>query len=643
MKAKVVKDILLIGHSFIYLAALASLYWQIPGLYGEKGLIPVASKLSCNESSCQSYRNGVNILPVVINFFRIAPSYALQVIVLLGMAVASFSIMFNFARNTITYLFLFVVYSTAIQVGDVFLRFQWDSLLIESGAICILIAPLPFMGPSPADNISLYLMRWLVFRLMYASGVVKLTSHCPLWWDLAALDVHFESQCVPTWISYYIHMFPKWLKHLSTALTFYIEIILPPLFLLPFKYARYFSFGPQILLMGMIMATGNYNFFNLLISIECVAILVDSDEFRFSTKGMYPRFERSLTRLGTLISAVLIVSTICFFVYYFNIGIDGFKIVSSIAFTTQQFDEFVEESTIWLLYIGVIGFVAEVIAAVLRYFTEIHESKLHSLLHLVYIIITATFFFSISTVSFVVISNRAQVQIPTVVKHMHHYSESYELTHSYGLFRRMTGLHGRPEVILEGSYELNGSWIMFDFYSKPGKLNERPRFVLPHQPRLDWQMWFAALGTYHNNAFFLSLAYHLLRNNSEVTYLMKKYPFEEKLPNFIRADLYLYHYTKINLMDEWPKDYWRRDFQQKYMPSITREDTKLSDYLHQNGFVLKKQFTLKNQNFDLEKKLRTLHGLVRTLNPTAFVDSVILAHAVLFVAYIKFRKVTVIE
>ncbi|CAG9537807.1 unnamed protein product [Cercopithifilaria johnstoni] len=643
MKARIVKDILLIGHSFIYLAALASLYWQIPGLYGEKGLIPVASKLSCDKSSCQSYQNGVNILPIVIKFFRIAPSYALQVVILFGLAIASFSIIFNFMRNTITYVFLFVVYSTAIQVGDVFLRFQWDSLLIESGALCILIAPLPFVGSSPADNISLYLMRWLVFRLMYASGVVKLTSHCPLWWDLAALDVHFESQCVPTWISYYVHMLPKWFKHLSTALTLYIEIILPPLFLLPLKYARYFSFGPQILLMALIMATGNYNFFNLLISIECIAILVDSDEFKFSTRGIYPRFERLLTRLGTLISAVLIALSLCFFVYYFNVGIDGFKIVSSIAFTAQQFDEFVEESTVWLLYIGVIGFVAEVITAILRYFTEIHESKLLSLLHLVYIIIIATFFFSISTVSFVVISYRAQEQIPTVVKYMHHYSQSYELTHSYGLFRRMTGLHGRPEIILEGSYELNGSWTMFDFISKPGKLNGRPQFVLPHQPRLDWQMWFAALGTYHNNAFFLSLAYHLLRNNSEVTYLMKKYPFESKLPNFIRANLYLYHYTKINLKDEWPKDYWRRDFQQKYMPPITREDTKLSDYLHRNGFVLKEQFTIKNQNFDLENKLQTLHGLIRTLVPTTFVDSVILAHVVLFVTYTKFRKVTVIQ
>lgn len=122
--------------------------------------------------------------------------------------------------------------------------------------------------------------------------------------------------------------------------------------------------------------------------------------------------------------------------------------------------------------------------------------------------------------------------------------------------------------------------------------------------------------------------------------------------------------------DKWPKDYWRRDFQQKYLPFITRSDTKLSDYLQQNGFVLKvishtvlctvyfrwwilkslernksfqKQFTLENQNFNLENKLQTLHGLIRTLNPTTFVDSIILAHIILFVAYTKFKKVTVAQ
>uniref|UniRef100_A0A915PR74 Lipase maturation factor n=1 Tax=Setaria digitata TaxID=48799 RepID=A0A915PR74_9BILA len=502
MKARVAKDILLIGHSFIYLAALVSLYWQIPGmkylsfcgldsefhgcrfipesvefikrLYGEKGLVPVASKLSCDRLSCRSFRNGINILPLVTNFFCIAPSYALQVIVLFGIALDSISIMSELARNAITYLVLFIIYSTAIQVGDVFLWFQWDTLLIESGAICILIAPLPFVGSSPADNVSLYLMRWLLFRLMYSSGVVKLTSHCPLWWDLAA------------------------------------------------------------------------------------------------TKGMFPRFQRLVTYLGTAMSAVLITSTLYFFIRCFNIGIDGFKIVSSIAFSKQQFEEFVEESTVWLLYIGVIGFTTEVIAATVR----------------------------------------------------------------------MTGLYGRPEVIVEGSYEPNGPWIMFEFYSKPGRLDERPRFVLPHQPRLDWQMWFAALGSYQNNPFFLSLIYHLLRNNSEVTYLMKKYPFEAKLPNFIRANLYLYHYTNFNEKSGWTKDYWRRDFQEEYMPSVTREDTGLSNYLHRNGFVLEEQFRLQNQDFALESKLQTLHNFVRTLNPTTFVDSVILAHAVLFIVYMKFKQLT---
>ncbi|VDN29152.1 unnamed protein product [Gongylonema pulchrum] len=333
MRSERAKEVILIGHSFIYLIALSSLYWQIP-----------------DGTLCRALRYGVNILPNIVNFLRIAPSYALQVVVLFGIVLASLSIIFHSMRNAVTYLALFVIYSTAFQVGDVFLWFQWDTLLLESGALCILLAPLPFIGPSPADNLSLFLMRWLIFRLMYASGIVKLTSRCNLWWNLAvskcatqmyiipsqigfsALDVHFESQCIPTWIAYYAHMVPKWFKHLSTALTFYIEIILPPLFLVPLKYARYFSFYPQILLMCLIMATGNYNFFNILISVQCFAIIVDSDEYKFSTKGCSGRYEQLVSRVGAALSLLLSAVTVYLFVHYFNIGIDGFKVTSSIGY-----------------------------------------------------------------------------------------------------------------------------------------------------------------------------------------------------------------------------------------------------------------------------------------------------------------------
>ena len=85
----------------------------------------------------------------------------------------------------------------------------------------------------------------------------------------------------------------------------------------------------------------------------------------------------------------------------------------------------------------------------------------------------------------------------------HVFSEAYStvqdksLTNSYGLFRRMTGVEARPEVVLEASGDML-SWQEVNFRYKPGDPYRELPVIAPHQPRLDWQMWFAALGSYHH-------------------------------------------------------------------------------------------------------------------------------------------------
>ena len=74
----------------------------------------------------------------------------------------------------------------------------------------------------------------------------------------------------------------------------------------------------------------------------------------------------------------------------------------------------------------------------------------------------------------------------------------------------MTGVGGRPEVILEGADSVHGPWLEYEFLYKPGNVSLAPQYMLPHQPRLDWQMWFAALGSYQHNPWLLSLVYRLL-------------------------------------------------------------------------------------------------------------------------------------
>src|SRR5205085_7504017 len=87
--------------------------------------------------------------------------------------------------------------------------------------------------------------------------------------------------------------------------------------------------------------------------------------------------------------------------------------------------------------------------------------------------------------------------------------EPFRSINSYGLFAVMTTT--RPEIIIEGSNDRN-RWLAYQFKYKPGDLKEKPRFVAPHQPRLDWQMWFAALGDYRQNPWFNNLLYRLSQN-----------------------------------------------------------------------------------------------------------------------------------
>ena len=74
---------------------------------------------------------------------------------------------------------------------------------------------------------TIWLVRWLVFRLMFESGIVKLTSQDPTWWHLSALDFHYETQPLPAWTSWYVHQLPAWFHRLSVGFMFYVELVAP--------------------------------------------------------------------------------------------------------------------------------------------------------------------------------------------------------------------------------------------------------------------------------------------------------------------------------------------------------------------------------------------------------------------------------
>jgi hypothetical protein len=128
----------------------------------------------------------------------------------------------------------------------------------------------------------------------------------------------------------------------------------------------------------------------------------------------------------------------------------------------------------------------------------------------------------------------------------------------------------RPEIILEGSND-GRNWKEYEFKYKPGDLKRRPEFVAPYQPRLDWQMWFAALDSPRRNEWILRLVFCLLQNDPPVLALLGPIPFPASPPKYIRAQLYEYHFTNFpthRATGQW----WRRQLLRPYLPPLSLED-----------------------------------------------------------------------
>ncbi|HYJ06353.1 MAG TPA: lipase maturation factor family protein [Chthoniobacterales bacterium] len=163
---------------------------------------------------------------------------------------------------------------------------------------------------------------------------------------------------------------------------------------------------------------------------------------------------------------------------------------------------------------------------------------------------------------------RPQAEWPRPIAALQSCFEPFRIVNGYGLFRVMT--KSRPEIIVEGSAD-GIEWLPYEFRWKPGALDKAPQWAAPHQPRLDWQMWFAALGNYRRNPWFVSFLERLLRNQPEVTRLLVRNPFPNDPPRYVRARMYEYRFT--NSSDHRATGaWWKREERENYLPAISLEN-----------------------------------------------------------------------
>src|SRR6266576_2739107 len=160
---------------------------------------------------------------------------------------------------------------------------------------------------------------------------------------------------------------------------------------------------------------------------------------------------------------------------------------------------------------------------------------------------------------------KTDAQWPRRLAFAYEHLEPFRIVNGYGLFRVMT--KDRREIVIEGSAD-GIDWLPYEFRWKPGAVNRAPGWCAPHQPRLDWQMWFAALGTPEQNPWFIRLAICLLEGKPAVTRLFAHDPFPNQPPRYVRAILYRYRFTTAKEHRQ-TGAWWERQELGEYLPAVS--------------------------------------------------------------------------
>ena len=502
-----------------YLIAFASLWVQMDGLVGSNGVSPLNQFLPAVYE-----RFGPTAYSLLFTLCWVDSSNGFLHFLSGGGVVLSLLLILGIAP-ALSLVVLFVFYLSLTIAGQTFLSFQWDILLLETGFLSIFLAPwrlwprrssveaavsaasnFPPAGDTPAATVAttqsrqqeppvsragLFLLKFLLFKLMLMSGVVKLTSGDDCWWNLTALDYHYWSQPLPTVFGWWADKSPEWFKHFSVAFCLVVEII-APFFIWAPRRPRLIAAGLMIFLQIAIALTGNYCFFNLLTIALCL-LLIDNSVVRAPQSREALRHTRRAPRGRALPDQLRSYATIAVIILTLPINV-------------------------WLIFTAF----------------------------------------------------RPDADWPRPLVAIYGRLQSFRIVNGYGLFRVMT--KDRDEIVIEGSAD-GIDWLPYEFKWKPGDVMRAPGWCAPHQPRLDWQMWFAALGSYRENPWFGRLIVRLLQGSRDVNQLLAKNPFPHDPPRYLRAMFYRYRFTTLRERRE-TGAWWKREQLREYLPTVSADQVR---------------------------------------------------------------------
>ena len=452
-----------------YLVAFVSLAVQVTGLVGADGILPAGLYLDRLRESYggQAYR----LFPTLL--WLSSSDLALRGLCWLGAALATLLIA-GIAPLCVLPL-LWVSYLSLTIGGQTFLAFQWDTLLLETGLLACFYAPRglwpTLTAERPPSPVARWLLWWLLFRLMFLSGITKVASGDPTWADWTALSYHYATQPLPLWTGWYAHQLPVWIHRLSAGGMFVVELLLPWAILVPTRWhrARLGACAGLVLLQVGVGVTGNYGFFSILAVVLCLTLVDDRPWARVlpcRLVAQVPIVERDRPPRAGWRGSLTAVGAMALF------ALGGLTFAREIASTVER-------------------------------------------------------------------SGRPSLELswsdPLVG-----WVQPFRSVNGYGLFRVMTV--ERPEIVIQGSPD-GLEWTEWDLRWKPGDPDRRPGLVAPHQPRLDWQLWFAALDPRGAGYWLSPLMTRLLEGAPAVRALVGDAAFADAPPRYLRLAYYDYRFT----------------------------------------------------------------------------------------------------
>ena len=502
----------------IYLSAFFSLVFQIRGLIGPAGILPAADYLQTISHSLGPLAR-LWYAPTLLWISAANP--ALTALCWIGMAASTLVVLNLWPRASL--LLCFLCFLSVVAAAQDFSGYQSDGMLLEAGFLSLFLAPrglLPGLGArSLAPRAATFLLLWEWFRIYFQSGLVKLLSGDPTWRNLTAMYEYYQNGPLPTWVGWYLQQLPHWFHIATAGATLFMELVLVFMAFLPRPW-HMACFAIVTAWQAGVILTANYAFLNYLVLILAILLLDDILLARLIHQRWRPALAPPARHPEQSEEPVLSLS----------------NQPAPLPMTSTPEPVSPPHQPAWRIH-----------------------------LHALTLALTAVALTLIAYGTAVPLVQMLWREAPLPTKPLV-LLEPFRIANQYGLFAVMTP--HRYEIEFQGSDD-GQTWTAYTFRYKPQNPAERPRIYAPYQPRFDWNLWFASLGSWTDYPIVPRTEELLLNNDTDVLGLFASNPFPTAPPRFVRAVLWQYWFStpaEKNLKSIW----WTRQLLGTYAPTLTR-------------------------------------------------------------------------